>query len=72
MISSPPDFIKVIGGFQVEPQAFRIYGSLLSSRIYFFSAFYLAPTAGEPEMFTASKPFAIFSKYFFADFDSGV
>ena len=45
--------------------AFRIYGSLLSSKIYFFSAFHLAPTAGEPEIFTASKPFAIFSKHFF-------
>ena len=65
MISSPPDFIKVIGRFQVDPQAFRIHGSLLSSKIYFFSAFHLSPTAGKPEIFTASKPFAIFTKHFF-------
>ena len=65
MISSPPDFIKVIGRFQVDPQAFRIYGNLLSSKIYFFSAFHLAPTVGEPEIFTASKPFAFFLKHFF-------
>ena len=65
MISSRLDFIKVVGRFQVDPQAFRIYGSLLSSKIYFFTAFHLAPTAGEPELFTASKPFAIFSKHFF-------
>ena len=71
MINSQPDFIKVIerfqviGGFQVDPQAFRIYSSLLSSKIYFYSAFHLAPTAGEPGIFTVSKPFAIFSKHFF-------
>ena len=65
MISSQPDFIKVIGRFEVDHQAFKIYGSLLNSKIYFFSAFHLAPTAGGPEIFTASKPFAIFSKQFF-------
>ena len=65
MISSQPDFIKVIERIQVDPQAFRIYSSLHSSKIYFFSAFPLAPTSGEPERFTASKPFAIFSKLFF-------
>ena len=65
MISSQPDFIKVIGRFQVDHQAFGIYGSLLSSKIYFFAAFHLATTAGEPEIFTASKPFAIFSNNFF-------
>ena len=71
-MSSQPDFFKVIGRFQVNPQAFMIYGRLLSSKIYFFAALYLAPTAGEPEIFTASKPFAIFSKNFFADSDSRV
>ena len=72
MISSQPDFIKVIGRFQVDPQAFRIYGSLLSSKIYFFSAFHPAPTAGVPEIFNASKPFAFSRSIFFADFDSQV
>ena len=69
MISSQPDFIKVIARFQVDPQAFRIYGRLLSSKIYFFAVFHLAPTTGVPEIFTASKPFAIFSKNIFADSD---
>ena len=72
MISSQPDFIKVMARFQVDPQAFMIYYRLLSSKIYFFAAFHLAPTAEEPEIFTASKPFAIFSKIFFADSDSRV
>ena len=65
MTSSQPDFIKVLGRFQEDHQAFRIYGSLLSSKIYFFSAFHLAPTTGESEIFNASKSFAIFSKNFF-------
>ena len=60
MVSTQSDFIKVIARFQVDPQAFRIYGRLLSSKIYFFAAFHLAPIAGEPEILTASKPFAIF------------
>ena len=67
MICSQPDFIKVIARFQVDPQVFMIYGRLLSSKIYFFAAFHLVPTAGEPEIFTVSKPFAIFSIFFFAD-----
>ena len=60
MKSSQPDFIKVIGRFQVDPQAFRICGSLLSSKIYFFAGFHLATTAGEPEIFTPSirSPFS--------------
>ena len=49
-----------------------LYGRLLSRKIYFFSAFHLAATAGEPEIFTASKLFAVFSKKLFADSDSRV
>ena len=63
-ISSQPEFIKVIAIFQADPHAFTIYGRLLSRKIYFFTAIYIAPTAGEPEIFTASKPFAIVSKNF--------
>ena len=65
MIGSQPDFFKIIGRFHVDP---RLLGYIVVSKIYFFSAFHLASTYGEPEIFTASKPFAIFSKhYFFAD-----
>ena len=71
MISSQPDFIKVIARFQVNPQPFRMVGFSVV-RYTFFAAFYLAPTAGEPEIFTVSKAFAIFSKNFFADSDSRV
>ena len=60
MISSQPDFIKVIARFQVDPQAFRIYGRLLSSKIYFFAAFHLVPTTGEPEIFTCHAIATIF------------
>ena len=60
VISSQPDFNKVVGRFQVDPQAFRIYSSLLGSKICFFSAYHLGPSAGEPEIFTA-----IFLKHFF-------
>ena len=55
VIRSQADFIKVIARFQVDPQAFRISGMLLSRKIYFFTALHLAATAGEPEIFTASK-----------------
>ena len=72
MISSQPDFIKIIGRFQLYPQAFTISSRLLSGKLYFFAALHLAPTAGKPEIFTASKPFAIFSKPFFADSNSRV
>ena len=65
---SQPDFIKIIGRFQCNPQAFIIYGGLLTSKRYFFAAFHLATTAGEPEIFTASKPFDIFSNNFLLNF----
>ena len=55
-----------------SPGFHDINGMLLSSKTYFFAAFHLAPNGGEPEIFTASKPFAIFSKNFFADSDSRV
>ena len=72
MIGSQPDFINVIARFQVDPQAFMKYGKLLSSKIYLFAAFHLAPTTGKPEIFTESKPFAILSNNFLADSDSRV
>ena len=58
MISSQPDFIKVIARFQVDPQAFRIFGRLLSRKIYFFAAFHLGPTAGKPELQVNRSPFS--------------
>ena len=72
MIHSQPDFIMVIARFRVHPQAFTIYDlRLLSRKMYFFAAFHLTPTAGEPEISTASKPFPIVSKKFLQtpDFD---
>ena len=60
-ISRQPDFIKVIARVQVDPQAFTIYGRLLSRKIYYFTAFHLAHTTG---IFSASKLFAIVSKIF--------
>ena len=42
-----------------------IYGRLLSRKIYLFTDFYLAASSREPEIFNASKPFAIFSKKYF-------
>ena len=68
-ISSQPDFVKVVERFQVDPQAITIYGRLLSRKIYLFTDFYLAASSREPEIFNASKPFAIFSKKFFPDSD---
>ena len=64
--------MKVIARFQVDPQASKKYGSPLSRKIYFFAALHLAATAGELEIFTASKPLAIFLKNFFSDSDSRV
>ena len=50
------DFIKLTTRFQLDPPAFMIYGRLLSGKIYFLAAFHLAPTTGEPEIFTVINP----------------
>ena len=44
-------------GFSVEKYTFSL-------------RFHLAPITGEPEILSASKPFAITSKKYFADADS--